>query len=272
MTKSVIVAIAAVLIVGIGGGGYYFGVAKPHKDAVTEFKTAYQPVREANQNLDVVITKAEKQVKNKQEPLKPEVKTKFLDALKQAKKARVNVPKMPKNTADIKHLAGKADKQVNYSTVMRNLTTAGDNYETSVKQNLLVTNPSEKDVIGRLSKVPNLSGIQPATEENDPNESLNKAGGYTSDLFFISPLVTEPVEGNGSLAKGTDGGGCIEIYKTKSDANKRNTYLTAFDGVSMLNPGSHQVIGTVVIRTSRFLSAEQQQTLTSNIITALTEL
>lgn len=271
MKKSVIFVIAAVIIAGVGGG-YYFGVAKPRTDAIADFKKAYQPARSANKDLNTAIKHAEKQARDKRQPLTPNVKTELLTTIKAAKKVRVDVPKMPSNTQAIKKAAEKATENINYAATIKDLNLAVSKYQTSIKQNRLVTNPSQKEVLSRLSNVANVTKLQAATEENDPNESLNKAGGYTSAIFFTSPLVTEPVEGSDSLAKGTDGGGCIEVYKTKKDAEKRDTYLSAFDGASMLNPGSHQVVGTVLIRTSRYLKATQQQTLTKTIASALTAL
>ena len=72
--------------------------------------------------------------------------------------------------------------------------------------------------------------------------------------------------------KGTQGGGCIEVYANVEDAEKRNTYLSAFDGAGMLNPGSHTVLGTIVIRTSDKLTATQQDEFTQKISDKLLEL
>ena len=43
--------------------------------------------------------------------------------------------------------------------------------------------------------------------------------------------MTNPVAGADLVAKGTDAGGCVEVYKTAEDAKKRNDYLSAFDGL-----------------------------------------
>lgn len=60
-------------------------------------------------------------------------------------------------------------------------------------------------------------------------------------------------------------------YAPHQEAEKRNTYLSAFDG-GILDPGSHYVYGTVVIRTSRHLTASQQTALTEKIYNKLIEL
>ena len=41
------------------------------------------------------------------------------------------------------------------------------------------------------------------TEDNDPNGKLGKAGGYTSAVFFASPMVDQAaVSGEGVIGKG----------------------------------------------------------------------
>lgn len=70
---------------------------------------------------------------------------------------------------------------------------------------------------------------------------------------------------------GTIGGGAIEIYESIEDAENRNMYLASYDNTT-LDPGSHTVIGTLVIRTSSMLTMEQQVELTEMIISVLTEL
>lgn len=50
---------------------------------------------------------------------------------------------------------------------------------------------------------------------------LHKAGGYTSAIFFTSDLVDTAanyIEDGDSIEKGTDGGGCIEVFETEEDA------------------------------------------------------
>lgn len=142
----------------------------------------------------------------------------------------------------------------------------------SVAQVKLVTNPSEAFVIERLQGVEGIQDISAVTEENDPNGQLGKDGGYTATVYFTSPMVDQSkVFGNSVIEKGTDGGGAIEVYANPSDANKRKDYLASFDG-SVLSSGSHEVVGTVLVRTSNKLTASQQDQLESAIIEALTKL
>lgn len=54
---------------------------------------------------------------------------------------------------------------------------------------------------------------------------------------------------------------------------KRNDYLSAFDGLpTVINPGSHYVYGTVVIRVAASLTASQQNALTQKIYEKLIEI
>ena len=89
-------------------------------------------------------------------------------------------------------------------------------------------------------------------------------------MYFASPLVNQgEVYGTDTIEKGTDGGGCIEVYSSKEDAAKRDMYLASFDGATALNSGSHTVYGTVVIRTSSKLTATQQKETEKNLLEAL---
>lgn len=125
----------------------------------------------------------------------------------------------------------------------------------------------------RLKEIDTISDVQSATEDNDPNQGLNKQGSYTAAVYFADNEVTNPVPGADLVAKGTDAGGCVEVYKTAEDAKKRNDYLSAFDGLpTVINPGSHYVYGTVVIRVAASLTASQQNALTQKIYEKLIEI
>ena len=132
-----------------------------------------------------------------------------------------------------------------------------------------IMNPSEEYIMERLAGVENITEIAAVTEDHDPNGHLHKPGGYTSTIYFACDLVKEPMYEDDLIDNGTVAGGAIEVYATEKDANKRNDYLSSYDG-SVLDSGSHEVIGTVVIRTSRYLTATEQRTITDRIIEALT--
>ena len=110
------------------------------------------------------------------------------------------------------------------------------------------------------------------TEDNDPNQSLHKQGGYNAEIFFTDTFVNQSsVYGTDVISRGTQGGGAVEVYETAEGAQARDTYLALFDGMGAFNPGSHHVYGTVVIRTSSKLTATQQQTLEQEVADALLE-
>ncbi|MCI1986421.1 MAG: EbhA [Lactobacillus sp.] len=270
--KKTIWVLAGAIIIALGGGGYYFGAYKPHQDAITSFQKAYSPLKKDNAALNKKITQAEKLTNSQAKPLTSAVKTTLTTAITDAKASRRDVPKLPKKTDAIKRQTAKAPKHFNYDQNITTLNAAITSYRASIQQRKLVTHPTQSFVVSRLVKVPTITGNQAATDANDPNASLNKAGSYTAAIFFASSMVTEDVPGTDILDKGTDAGGCIEVYKTSADANARDRYLKSFDGAGALNSGSHDVIGTVIIRTSANLTASQQQTLTTNIRTALTKL
>lgn len=71
---------------------------------------------------------------------------------------------------------------------------------------------------------------------------------------------------------GCDGGAVIEAFKTSKEAKKREEYLAGFDGNGMFDSGSHKVIGTLLIRTSRNLTASEQKKLEKGIIDVITQL
>lgn len=137
------------------------------------------------------------------------------------------------------------------------------------EQYALVNAPTEEYVIQCLEKVKDIDEIVAVTEETDVNQQLNKAGGYTAAVFFSSGLVDkERLFYSDILDNGTDGGGCLEVYRTVEDAKKREAYLAMFDG-SVISSGSHTVVGTVLVRTSSRLKASEQKELEQNIIHVL---
>ena len=79
-------------------------------------------------------------------------------------------------------------------------------------------------------------------------------------------------EGESPVEAGTEGGAVIEAFHTVKDAKARDAYLSGFDGAGMLSPGSHRVVGTLVIRTSDELSASDQKKMENRIVDALIKL
>ena len=157
----------------------------------------------------------------------------------------------------------------NYSELLSTISTQKQALEDSYTIQLKITAPTEEFVIERLNQVASVANIAAVTEENDPNGNLGKAGGYTAQVFFSSPLLrTETIAGNSLINRGTDAGGSIEVYATVEAAEDRNTYLAAFDG-TIFDSGAHKVVGTMIVRVSTNLTASKQELLMNEIINAL---
>ena len=85
------------------------------------------------------------------------------------------------------------------------------------KSSDLTNNPSIESVKEAISDIESITLIEIVTEDNDPNKQLGKQGGYTGCFVFKSSLVTDETD-DSAIKAGTDGGGSIEVYTNKSDA------------------------------------------------------
>jgi len=261
ITLFCIIACICLVITGCKSGTY--------KATVSEYETAKASVEAKNSELDKAISESEALIANGDLTLDATLIPALETAISETKAAKKVISDMPKSEDEI--VAATADlNSVNYSSVLSSLSTKKHDLEINIKQYSLVNAPSEAYVISCLERVVNVVDISAVTEENDPNGNLNKAGGYTAQVYFSSDLVNQSsVYGNSVIEKGTECGGSIEVYATAEDAEKRNTYLSGFDGTPFAS-GSHTVVGTVIVRTSDELTASQQNELEANIISALT--
>lgn len=123
-------------------------------------------------------------------------------------------------------------------------------------------------VVSRLAQVEHVQEPTAVTEDHDPNGGLSKPDGYIAAVYFSCNLVEKDVKGDDVIDRGTDGGGCVEVYRNEADAKKRNDYLGTA-GNFMGLAGSHTVSGVYVVRTSRHLTKSQQSRLEKAIIEAL---
>lgn len=247
------------------------GDSKEKKAALSEFNAEVTRIEEQNTERDTIVLAAEALITTGKLALDETLLAKLQTAIQNAKAITFDVPKTPSNIDEIKNVTEDL-KDIDNSTLINEVTTAKNNLEKSIKQYELVTAPTELYVIEKLNTVTQISGTAAVTEDNDPNGNLNKPGGYIASIYFSSSLVDQnKVDGSSIIDKGTSCGGDIEVYATAEDANKRNTYLAAFDG-TIFASGSHTVIGTVVVRTSNLLKGSQQKELEANIISALTAL
>lgn len=252
---------------------YYFLVFAPHQKAVDSFNNIAQKVKKQNNILEDKIKTANQLLSNKDKPLDENLSSELKNEITSAEKAKRKISKIKKSTSDINKQVEALKKPLDYTTEIKKLDDLNQKYSTSVKQLKQITNPSSSFIESRLKEIDTITGVQSATEDNDPNKGLNKQGSYTASVYFTDSLVTDTIEGKDIVTKGTDAGGNIEVYKTVEDAQKRNEYLSAFDGLpAMLNPGSHYVYGTIIIRTSWRLTATQQNDLTQKIYQKLIEI
>ena len=273
MKKTLLGLIAAIAIIVIGICVWYFQVKKPHDLAEAKFNAAVKEVEAKNTELTSAMNDAQKILDKKEAVYDNTTKEAFITALSDAKAAQRKIPDLPKKTADINAETKKLSEPLDYSSVINAISEKQTAYQNSVLQMKQITNPNEDFVIQRLKGIPNISGYQAVTEDHDPNGNLNKQGGYTSTVYFSTPLIDQSsVYGNDIVDKGTECGGAIEVYASEEDAEKRDSYLASFDGAGMLNSGSHKVLGTIVIRTSTKLTATQQNEFTNNITNKLLEL
>lgn len=269
--------IAAALAVSIGVGSFcYTNYIAPRNRAIEKYNTEASKLEERNQDLVDEIKELQDILKSKEKPLDPAVAKSAGDIIGKAQAAREDAPERADSTEEINAQAGSIAKMGTYKDEIAELDAAQQSMRNSIAQRKQVTNPSEKFVLDRLAGLPNITAAEAVTEGNDPNNQLGKKGGYTAAVVFRSDLVPDSElylsgEYTPIVDAGCDGGGTVEVYKTSSDAKKRNEYLGGFDG-SIFSSGSHTVCGSCVVRTSEHLTASQQQAIQQEIIDSLTRL
>lgn len=240
-------------------------------DVIEKYNVAKTMAEEKNAELDNAISAAEALILEREPALDETLIPVLETAVSEAKAAKQSIPEMPETENEIISV-NDALNGIDYSDVLSNLSEKQSALERSIKQYALVDAPTEAYIIECLKKVPNVIDISAVTEDNDPNGHLNKAGGYTAQVYFSSDLINQDdINGSTVIEKGTDCGGSIEVYATVEDANSRNDYLASFDG-GIFASGSHIVVGTVLVRTSDELTASQQKEMEANIIAVLTEI
>ena len=270
--KFVLVGLIGLVIMVFAGGYWYTQFKVPHDKAVSKFNAAQQTVQLENQKLDDAVLSAQEILDSNETPYESSVFTELQTTISSAKESKRSVPTLPEKTVDIIEATDKLNEPLDYSETIAELEIKQLEAENSIQQYAQILNPTGDFVVLRLNDVPSIQEIQSVTEENDPNGQLNKQGGYTSAIFFSSVNVNQnDLIGNSVIEKGTIAGGSIEVYNTIEDAEARNNYLSAFDG-GFLSAGSHNIVGTVVVRTSDELTATQQKDLESEIINELVEL
>ena len=270
--------------------------------AAIAFNTSIQPVIDANITLDEAIVSAEELLNTDDIPFDPQTLTALENAILTATQTKVSVPAelslkedltIPVNATagEFNQLADLASSEAeilrlaeippplvrpNYSELISTLLDTQNAFEQSVLVQKQVTAPTDDFVLERLKQIDTILGLASVTQNNDPNGLLGTEGGYIGCIYFSDSRVDKTQlnlkpEDYNVIAMGTIGGGAIEIYATIEEAETRNSYLATYDGTE-LNPGSHVVVGTMVVRTSSMLTDEQQIELTNQIISVMIEL
>lgn len=241
--------------------------------AIIRFEAAGKYLRKLNEELDSQITEAGILAHSEDMALDDTLRPALENAVSDAKGAKVSIPSLPDGPDKIMEVSEQMEN-VDYEAVTEAVAAACKDLKRSMQQYSLVNVPEEGYIIRCLKTVPGILEIEAATEDNDPNGNLGKAGAYYAAIYFTHENVDQEEisrKGPTVIEKGTDGGGQIEAYLTPEDAEKRNDYLARFDG-SVLASGSHTVLGTLVLRTSDELTASRQKELEAALIAALTEL
>ncbi len=290
----------------VAGVDAYNDAVSSYNESINCFNEKAKEIISINQDYENAIKNAQDLVDSGDAPYEGEIVTTLSNTLKDARNNKAKTPELkeieqsanvdeslksaPKISIDealsnldskAMELTGKIDsinKETqdlvvpNYDDILKKMETESKELQDSYTIQKQITLPSEEWVITRLGRVENVANIAPVTEEHDPNGHLNKDGGYTSTVYFSSPLLgTEGLKGDALIDKGTDAGGAIEVYKTPEEAENRRKYLAAFDG-GIFASGSHVVLGTMLVRTSDDLKASEQETLTNAIIAAMIEI
>lgn len=278
-----------------------------YNNIVAQYNTASSTISDANKELDTVIETAQKIIDSGEKPYDESILVSVTEAISNAESLKIQIPesvtelnelqvtqddtslktdelnsnnnKLIKNLenldSEIKSLEDKTKKisvKPDYSKCILAIQNSQKELEDSIAIYKQIENPSEDFVKEKLSTVEQITDMAAVTEDNDPNGNLNKAGGYTSTVYFSVSLIDQSsILGDDVIDKGTLAGGSIEVYASVEDAEKRNTYLASLDG-TILTSGSHIVLGTIVIRTSDELTASQQKELEKQIIESFTTL
>ncbi len=241
--------------------------------AIVTFKENVSTIEANNESIQAALDSLNAVIGSGEVPLDETVLSNAKQLAQDSKAKIVEVPDMPSKKEDIIAKNEELESVLDVTAIITSIQKSEEELTKSIAQMKQVTNPSEAFVVERLKTIDTITEVLACTEDNDPNGQLHKAGGYTSSVYFTSDMVdvvSNYLTGD-SIEKGTDGGGCIEVYENVENAEKRNSYLGAFDG-SVFSSGSHTVIGTCVVRTSDKLTASQQKELETNIINALIEL
>lgn len=237
-------------------------------EALEAYNSAYAELSKNNASLEEAISAGETTANASLPVMDDTLYDTLAEAISAAKNALVPLAEGGE-TPETTLAAAKAMAGVDYSGMEQAILDVCAQIESSNQLYALVDAPSDERVIVCLSQVEGILQCVAVTEETDSNNNLNKAGSYIGRIIFAyDPVTRSAISDSALLNKGTDAGGSIEVFRNQADAEKRDSYLAVFDG-TILDSGSHVVVGTVVVRTSSKLTASQQLELQTAITQAL---
>lgn len=273
----------------------YNETVKEYNEQAGDYIIASQAIVEANKELNDIMNASQKVINKGEEPFDEETLTTLKSAMSTAADSQRKNPELlpvyeelsvDENASkdDLKALKEQAEGDTkaiqeveipetvpevpDYSELEKSITEAQKAYEESIQGLKQITAPTDDFVMERLKNIETITEMAPVTEDHDPNGQLNKQGGYIGCIYFEDTQVDRSklyIENDNVIDIGTDGGGAIEIYTTAEEATSRSDYLGTFDSTGIAS-GSHYVYGTIVIRTSNYLTGTQQKELTQKIL------
>ena len=114
------------------------------------------------------------------------------------------------------------------------------------------------------------AGTEAEAASSDRAGTETEAEASSADTAAAAAEAVPAARENGAdvVMIGTAGGGAVEVFASREEAEKRAEYISFFEG-SVMDAGSCTVEGTCLIRTSKYLSGDQQEKLTKKIREAL---
>ena len=114
------------------------------------------------------------------------------------------------------------------------------------------------------------AGTEAEAASSDRAGTETEAEASSADTAAAAAEAVPAARENGAdvVMIGTAGGGAVEVFSSREEAEKRAEYISFFQG-SVMDAGSCTVEGTCLIRTSKYLSGDQQEKLTKKIREAL---
>ena len=114
------------------------------------------------------------------------------------------------------------------------------------------------------------AGTEAEAASSDRAGTETEAEASSADTAAAAAEAAPAARENGAdvVMIGTAGGGAVEVFSSREEAEKRAEYISFFQG-SVMDAGSCTVEGTCLIRTSKYLSGDQQEKLTKKIREAL---